>query len=241
MSLCFTWDVNTWTAKFSSPRFQRCRTLSNMEDNCCCGRSNAIAPDSLEAKDVRKKAARFLLRLSWVQIVASVLSIITGLVSIGVAVTNPTYPKINGHAVVNGILVLIAGVYGRRATEKDVVEEVGVKVRAYITIHFTLCITCISLSVLQIIFNGLAVSECFSANQDTAYKCQPYETANACLGLVAIFLGLVLFITSAVGSTFLCSYKRVFAFMDPQDRIQKEIAMLNDTKTQQEATFKTRF
>ncbi|XP_067670258.1 uncharacterized protein [Haliotis asinina] len=212
-----------------------------MENSCCCVRSNNTAPDSRDAKDVRKKAARFLLRLSGVQIVVSVISIITGIISIGVAVTNPTYPKINGYAIVNGILVLIAGVYGRRATEKDVVEEVGVRVRAYITIHFTLCITCISLSVLQIIFNGWAVSECFSTNLDTSYKCQPYGTANASLGLIAIILGLVLFITSVVGSTFLCSYKRVFAFMDGQDRIEHETAMLNDSKTQHESTVNTRF
>ncbi|XP_046365297.2 uncharacterized protein LOC124141353 [Haliotis rufescens] len=203
-----------------------------MENTGCCCRSNAIAPDSLEAKDVRRKAALFLLRLSWVQIVASVLSVITGLVSVGVALTNPTYPKINGHAVLTGILVFIGGVYGRKATKKDVVEEVGVRVRAYITIHFTLSVTCISMSVLQILFTGWAVAECFSTNQDTAYKCQPYETANVGLGFIVIFLGVVLLIASIVGSTFLCSYKRVFAFLDYQDRIQQEMALLSDKSTQ---------
>ncbi|XP_071085543.1 uncharacterized protein [Haliotis cracherodii] len=176
-----------------------------MENTGCCCRSNAIAPDSLEAKDVRRKAALFLLRLSWVQIVASVLSVITGLVSVGVALTNPTYPKINGHAVLTGILI---------------------------TIHFTLSVTCISMSVLQILFTGWAVGECFSTNQDTAYKCQPYETANVGLGFIVIFLGVVQLITSIVGSTFLCSYKRVFAFMDYQDRIQQEMALLSDKSTQ---------
>ncbi|XP_046365292.2 uncharacterized protein LOC124141352 isoform X1 [Haliotis rufescens] len=188
-----------------------------------------------DGKDFRDKGAHHLRMLSLVQMVTSVPCIVVGIASMGVALTNPNYPQINGYALITGILVLVGSISGLKATTNAVLEKDERRVKRHVLVNYVMNILCLTFASLQFSVTGWAIGECISTNPDAAIKCEPYTTVNVVLGIIVISLGVILFITCLIGTIFFCIYARSFGFVNHYGTMQKQIDTLRKQLDEQES------
>ncbi|XP_046557563.1 uncharacterized protein LOC124266801 [Haliotis rubra] len=205
-----------------------------MEDIGCVCYTGATC-NTPDGKDFRDKGARHLRRLSFVQFFTSIPCIVVGIASMGVALTNPNYPQINGYALITGILVLVGSISGIKATNSVVLENAEILVKRHVLVNYVMNILCLTFASLQFGATGWAVGECISTNQDVAAKCEPYTTVSVVLGITLICLGVILFITCLIGTIFFCVFARSFGFVNQYATMQREIDSLRQRIDERES------
>ncbi|KAL8588819.1 hypothetical protein ACOMHN_011535 [Nucella lapillus] len=195
---------------------------------CPCCINTPVAFDSEEGLARRRRFIRRYRSLSTVQLCLSLLALASGATSAALTFLNPNFPFLLCLPLINGVLMLIAAVFGRMVGGAHVDDQVSAAVKRNVIVHYVMCVLGCTFCMLAAAFSSVGLGYCLAPEGSTYRENCSTAHRDPRLAFLAIdiILGFILFVTCIVGCVLFCMHARTVGFSNRMQSMENELNQL---------------
>lgn len=185
-----------------------------------CAAAQLPPEEEVRLFNIRQNAVKRFRTIAIVMVVASVLSIGTGIVLL-IAAAGGGWPLVSGSPIFSGLVVLAAAICGLvlGCTKSEwTTEEERSKQRCLVVAFYALAVSSCSLCGISIGYTIAGLVACSGIDMQT---CGHHHRAENYANAFGVFFGVFLLVTSIIVCVMFCYYKKAFKFFSASDRLEQ--------------------
>nr|KAG5697677.1 hypothetical protein BaRGS_000562 [Batillaria attramentaria] len=124
--------------------------------------------------------------------------------------------------------MLVAAIFGYKASQSNVDNEIPTSVKRNIGIHYGISVSCCSLCGIAAGNGGWGLGVCLGDDPKNLENCSPEHDLKMAFSISDLCINMLLLLTAIVGSVFFCRYARTFGLsrMQRMRDLEREVQEL---------------